>query len=90
MVEYRLFYDSKYQRGNSKQVWREQPKGLVRAHLGHQIEATDTSTIKVPVVAICKRGAKTVRETHYVYITAATAKKHTIRLRRLSVSQDAV
>ena len=87
MHVYRVFYDTNYTRDCSLRAWAEKPEGLIRAHLGRQNHFTDTGTLVVPVVAICKRGEQTVREVHNVYITSATAKEHSPRLRRVVVSE---
>jgi len=69
-------------------VWPEQPEGLIRAHLG-KVEVTSSGTLVVPVVAICRtKGKGTIKKTHNVYIPAATAKKLSPRLRRVSVKEE--
>lgn len=65
---------------SSKQVWAEPPEGLVRAHLGRP-EKLGGGRLMVPVVAICERDGKRVREVTRLYPSAQGIKG--VRLQRV-------
>jgi hypothetical protein len=82
-----VYYDTAYQRDCRKRAWREKPEGLLRVHLGHRFYKTESGTLVVPVIAICQRNGRMIKETHKVHITAATAKPHSPRLRRVAIPE---
>jgi len=88
MYDYRVYYDTQYTRDCSRPAFKERPEGLIRAHLARRFRTTVSGTLVVPVIAICERDGKTIREEHLVHITAATAKKHSPRLRRVRISES--
>ena len=85
MTEYRLFYDTAWDRGHSHQTFREPlPGPIERVHLGRVIKRSGGGFI-VPVVAICSVDGRHVRKVKKVYIN--TRKLKNLRLTRV-VKED--